>query len=183
MKWIVSIELNGEVSMAVFLVPFLAVVIGGALVAGAGVGVIEARRSKAANAAELENAEKKASELFVGVKAHLASGALYPAFREYRKYIDHVESYFDISPEQKRTNQETYNDLRGAALSEYRKLHSDYQKEAAVAYDDGEEPFKAQADYIAKLEKLLGPGAPKLKAPETSFGASYTVYKYGLTPN
>ena len=44
--------------MAVFLIPFAAIAIGGALAAGAGIGVIEAKKNKAEQAAKLEEAKK-----------------------------------------------------------------------------------------------------------------------------
>ncbi|WP_438866883.1 hypothetical protein [Pseudomonas sp. L1(2025)] len=171
--------------MPAFLVPFVVILAGGALATGAGIGVIESKKAKAAKAAEVEQAKKTANDLVGEIQAHLSSGALYPAFRAFRRYIDHVENKFDVSPKIKAELERSYDDIRGAALSEYRKLDREYRNELAAIENDeeGEKTYEVQSTYLVKLEKLLGAGAPKLKALEESFGINYAVHKYGVAVN
>ena len=175
--------------MAVFLVPLAIIAAGGLLATGAGIGVIESRKNRAADAAEKKateivayaKAEKKGKELLAGAKKHQESGALYPAFREYRNYLDHMASHFKLSPEEKKKGEEIYDGMRNEALKEYRKLHREYEETVAPLYDSGDEPYQVQSDYIDKLKTLLGPDAPKIKELENKFGASYKAYKYPIT--
>lgn len=171
--------------MAAFLFPIIVILAGGALATGAGIGVIESKKAKAAQAAELEQARQIANELAGEIQDHLSSGALYPAFRAFRRYIDHVANKFDVAPKMKEEWERSYNDMRGAALSEYRKLDREYRKELAAIENDeeGGKTYQVQSDYLVKLEKLLGTGAPKLKALEESFGANYALHKYGIAVN
>lgn len=174
--------------MAVFLVPLAIIAAGGLLATGAGVGVIESRKNRAADAAEKKateivayaKAEKKGEELLAGVNKHLATGALYPAFREYRKYLDHMGSHFKLSPEEKKKGEDTYDGMRKVALKEYQTLLSNYDKDVAPLYESGDEPYQVQSEFIDKLITLLGPDAPKVKEWENKFGASYKGYKYPI---
>ena len=172
--------------MAVFLIPFAAIAIGGALAAGAGIGVIEAKKNKAEQAAKLEEAKKVGEELGREANKYAESGALYPAFRTYRKYIDHMASNFNISPEVKQRLEDSYNALRESALKKYRDLKNDYDQKKNVALaksDTGEELFQAQDEHLADLDKLLGPDAPMRKKIEESFGINYQAHKQGYTTN
>jgi hypothetical protein len=174
--------------MAVFLVPIGAAVVGGLLVIGAGIGLNESRKSKAADAAEkkaaeigaYEKAELKGQELWARAKKHEEKGALYPAFREYRKFLDHMGSHFNISPEEKKKGEDTYDGMRKVALEQYRTLLSNYEKAVAPLYESGDEPYQVQKEFVDKLITLLGPDAPKVKEWENKFGASYKAYKYPI---
>lgn len=175
--------------MPVFLVPIGAAVAGALLVIGAGVGLNESRKSKAADAAAkkaeeivaYEKATLKGQELWASANKHQENGALYPAFREYRNYLDHMASHFNISPEEKKKGEDIYDGMRKTALDEYRKLHREYQEAVAPLYESGNEPYQVQSDFIDKLITLLGPDAPKVKEWENKFGASYKAYKYPIT--
>lgn len=168
--------------MAVFFIPLLPIVIGALAVTGVGVSTAKSNETKAA---EFENAKKTATELASEVQAHLSSGALYPAFRAYRRQIDYVASHFEVSPQAKEHAEQAYEELRSKALSAYRQLKADYVKNAsAIEIDEeGERTYQVQQAFLAKLEKLLGPGAPKLKAFEESFGVNYQIHKHGITAN
>lgn len=175
--------------MAVFLVPFGAAVVGGLLVIGAGIGVSESRKNRAADAAEkkaaeivaYEKASLKGEELWARAKKYENKGALYPAFREYRKFLDHMVSHFKISPEEMKKGEDIYDGMRKTALKEYQTLLSDYDKAVAPLYESGDEPYQVQSEFIDKLITLLGPDAPKVKEWENKFGASYKAYKYPIT--
>ncbi|OAE13449.1 hypothetical protein AZH11_05505 [Pseudomonas simiae] len=168
--------------MAVFLVPIIPIVIGALAVTGAGIGTLESNKAKAA---KLEEAKKTAAELASEAQAHLSSGALYPAFRAYRRQIDYVASHFDVAPKVKERAEQAYEELRNKALSAYRQLKAEYVKNvSAIEIDEeGDEIYQVQQAFLVKLEKLLGPGAPKLKAFEESLGVNYQIHKYGITAN
>ena len=119
------------------------------------------------------------------VKAHAATGALYPAFRAARMYIDYVSRNYNLTPEKKESLEKSYNELRNAALSEFRKLKKDYETKSVEAEQDdsGVTLNKLRDEYLASLEKLLGPDAPKLREIEGSFGVGYQVHKHGLMAN
>ena len=171
--------------MAVFLVPFIAILVGGAAVTGVGVGVIEAKKSRAANAARLEEAKNTANKLVDEMNRHINSGALYPAFRAYRQYIDLVVSNFDVAAEQKQTWENSYKDLRASAINKYGKLEAEYLKAAAAIEidEEGDELYKVQENYLSKLEVLLGKEAPKIKQLKERFGANYQVHANGIATN
>ncbi|MFA7941596.1 hypothetical protein ACEK06_03945 [Pseudomonas brenneri] len=172
--------------MAAFLIPFVAIAIGGAVATGAGIGVIESNKNKAAAAADkLKDIQETTLKLFDETNESAASGALYPAFRAARKYIDHLKSNYDLSPKMKEDLENSFGELKNSALSQFRKLAEDYKKEAAEAqYDDsGGELYAAQVKYLGSLEKLLGAGAPHLNVVEKSFGVNYQVHKSGIASN
>jgi len=168
--------------MAVFFIPLLPIVIGALAVVGVGVGTAESNKVKAT---EFEKAKRTATELANEVQAHLSSGALYPAFRAYRRQIDYVTSHFEVSPKAKEHAEQAYEELRSKALNAYRQLKVDYVKNAsAIEIDEeGEKIYQVQQAFLAKMEKLLGPGAPKLKEFEESFGVNYQIHKHGITAN
>ncbi|NWA85132.1 hypothetical protein [Pseudomonas sp. D2002] len=115
------------------------------------------------------------------MKKYEEEGALYPAFREYRKFLEHMGSHFNISPEEKQKGEDIYDGMRKTALKEYQTLLSDYDKAVAPLYESGDEPYQVQKEFIDKLITLLGPDAPKVKEWENKFGASYKAYKYPIT--
>lgn len=174
--------------MAVFLVPFAIIAATGLLVTGAGVGVIESRKSKAADAAAKKAADavayqqavQKSGELLAGATNLKDKGALYPAFREYRKFLDHRESHFKISPEERKKGEDIYDGMRKTALKEYQTLLSNYHKDVAPLYESGDEPYQVQSEFIDKLITLLGADDPNIKEWENKFGASYKAYKYPI---
>ncbi|WP_226477508.1 hypothetical protein [Pseudomonas sp. MWU16-30323] len=168
--------------MAAFLVPFAVAIIGGLAVTGAGIGVNESRKSKAEADAKIK---ETANNLLAKARELVNEGALFPAYRAGKEYVEHMKNNFDLSPETRQGLDESLNKLLETAQRQYRNLKEEYQKNADEAgYDDGGLAlFNAQEKYLVDLEKLLGAGAPRLKEVEDSFGVNYRVHKWGLKKN
>lgn len=160
------------------VIPIIIAAVAGLAVTGTGVAVIDAKKNKA-------EVKRTADNLLAEVKAHSTTGALYPAFRAARTYIDHVSRNYNLAPEKKEALEKSYDELRNAALSEFRKLKTEYETKAVEAEQDdsGVTLNELRDEYLTSLDKLLGPDAPKLREIENSFGAGYQVHKHGLTAN
>lgn len=161
------------------LIPLIIAGIGGLAVTGAGVAVIESRKS------EREEIDKTTTKLEGEAQALMKAGTLYPAFRAFRKYVDYVKNNYQLSSEQRNGLERDFSELKQTALGTFQKLATDYRKEADEAKNDdsGDERYKVQVDYLAKLKLLLGDGAPHLKTVEDSFGINYQVHKHGIAIN
>lgn len=160
------------------------IIFAGLAALGAAIG-IAADVASGKSESEKKDIQNKADELRNKANALVTSGALYPAYRANVKYVEYIKKHYDLTPEHKQQLDDSVADTLRAAKAQYKSLKLEYQAKAedAEGDDSGGELFKVQSEYMAKLEKLLGTGAPHLKVVENSFGINYQVHKHGLPNN
>lgn len=143
--------------MAVFLVPFIPIIVGAAGAIGGGVAINEHKKNKVAERLDaLQSLNAKENDLDKKYKAHAAKGEYAQAIKTFRELTNLYLDKFNTTPEQKKLLGEWMQDLVSASQNRAKALSRELKKKSQdLQYGDPSKLYVARRDYIEKLKVVL----------------------------
>ncbi|MDP9029074.1 hypothetical protein [Pseudomonas sp.] len=167
-------NLDGDVDMAVFLVPFVLPVLAAAGIIGGVVIDGEIKKGKAADEKAFKQVELRVAELRSRVEDHAARGEYGQAIHSFRELMSLYEANYSISPEIRAPLDKYLQDMLYTSQEEGQKLSYAFKQEwNDLKHGDPSRLFSAYSGYIENLKILLPEEDAFLQKQVTAFKRAY----------